>query len=136
MLFTVCCAKSNITNLQQTSEDLGSSLGFVLARIIRKFKPFRYTSVMVPINNSLVRCTLDLSGRSALNIENVTCASAKLLRIPEVQALLTSLTRTAEICLHIEVLKVSNFRSVQEGIFKSIGMCLSAALTSPLRLLT
>ncbi|MGP1921686.1 MAG: hypothetical protein ACTS4Z_00255 [Candidatus Hodgkinia cicadicola] len=118
-------------NLQQTSEDLGSSLGFVLSQIIRKFKPFRYTSVILPVNNSLVRCNLDICGRSSFNFENITCASTKLLRIPEIQALLSSLTRTAEICLHIEILKLNNFRSVQEGIFKSIGMCLTAALTSP-----
>ncbi|MGP1925865.1 MAG: hypothetical protein ACTS5P_00950 [Candidatus Hodgkinia cicadicola] len=136
MLFTICCVKSDAARPQQTSEDLGSSLGFIFAKVIRKFKPFRYTSVMLPINGTLVRCNLDLCGRGSFHIENVTCTSAKLFLIPEIQALLSSLTQTAKICLHLEVMKVSNLHSVQEGIFKSIGMCLTTALTHSLRSLT
>ncbi|MGP1906363.1 MAG: hypothetical protein ACTS4X_01170 [Candidatus Hodgkinia cicadicola] len=136
MLFNVCCAKATATNLHKTSEDLGSCFGFILSRVIRKFKPFRYASVMLPINGSLVRCTLDLCGRSSFRIEDITSASAKSFHITSVQALLNPLTQASGICLNIEVLKTTNIRSVQEGIFKSIGMCLTAVLLPSLKLLT
>ncbi|MFP3019003.1 MAG: hypothetical protein ACEY26_00665 [Candidatus Hodgkinia cicadicola] len=129
MLFIVCCAQSNAANCQQTSADVGSSFGFIFSLIIRKFKPIRYASVTVPINASLIRCNLDLCGRSSFRIENASATSADFT---EAQALLSALTRSAGACLHVEVLKAANIRSMQEGIFKSIGMCLAAVLNNAL----
>lgn len=88
---------------------------------------------MVPVNASLVRCTLDLCGRSSFYIEDVAAPSAASVCTAEIQALLNPLTQTAGICLHIELLKVSDARSIHEGILKSIGMCLANALTRSLR---
>ncbi|MGP1918106.1 MAG: hypothetical protein ACTS4U_00085 [Candidatus Hodgkinia cicadicola] len=129
MLFTVCGTKSLSAIRQQTSADVGSSFGLILYQIMRKFKPIRYASAMLPADSSLVRCNIDLCGRSSFHIEHCASTSADLFRFVETQSLLNALTQTAKVSLHIEVLKSTNILSTQEGIFKSIGMCLSAALT-------
>ncbi len=60
------CAGDLMTDYHHIFEDIGIVLGKLLSRLIKDIGPFRYCHTIVPMDGSMVRCSLDLSGRYGL----------------------------------------------------------------------
>jgi imidazoleglycerol-phosphate dehydratase len=113
-----------------TVEDTSIALGEAVRHALRdKSGVRRFADVLVPLDETLVRVAIDLSGRPYLvHTEPEGLA-------PMIGDYDTSLTRhvwesfahSAAICLHIDVLRGRNAHHVAEAQFKAVARALRAA---------
>ncbi len=90
----------------------------------------RYADVLLPMDEALIQCAADLSGRSML------CAD---LQIPAekigtfdtelTEEFLTAFVREAGITLHLRQLSGSNSHHIVEGVFKALARTLRRAVS-------
>lgn len=95
----------------------------------QSFGMTRYACVHVPMDESLVRVVLDISGRPFLQYNMVTIKD----RIGEFETetlkeFLRALVQGSQITLHIEALYGENSHHLVEAMFKAVGMALREAI--------
>jgi len=113
-------------------EDIAIVLGKAIRERINqntRIKRFGYT--ILPMDDSLILLSLDLSGRSYLNY-NVTINKPTIGGLEEelYKEFFLKLTNNAMINLHIQKLAGENGHHIIENIFKALGLCLKNALTN------
>lgn len=111
-------------------EDIAIVLGKVIRKRINentKIKRFGYT--ILPMDDSLILLSLDLSGRSFLNY-NVSINKPFIGGIEEetYKEFFMKLTNNTMMNLHIKQLAGENGHHIIENIFKALGLCLKDAL--------
>ena len=119
-------------DIHHLNEDIGIVLGQALRRCLRSKNITRFSSKIVPMDKSLVRVSLDISGRPLLDFEE---GKAKRFFLKGVKGydlnytrqFLLSLVNNAQITLHIDILKADDAHHVLEAIFKGLGLCLGEA---------
>jgi len=113
---------------------LVEDIAIVLGKAIReridqntKIKRFGYT--ILPMDDSLILLSLDLSGRSYLNYD-VLIDKPFIGGIEEeiYKEFFMKLTNNAMMNLHIQQLAGENGHHIIENIFKALGLCLKDAL--------
>lgn len=113
-----------------TIEDLGIVLGSALREAVGDKKGLkRYGSCILPMDEALVLCAVDLSGRPYFVMDGV---SFKADRIGEmgtqmVREFFYAVSYSASMNLHIKVLSGHNDHHIAEGIFKSFAKALDEA---------
>ena len=114
-----------------TVEDTALTLGEAFRRALGdKAGVRRFADALVPLDEALVRVAVDLSGRPYL------VHSEPEGLAPMIGAYDASLTRhvwesfahTAQICLHVDVLRGRNAHHVAEAQFKAVGRALRDAV--------
>jgi len=95
----------------------------------KQFGIHRYSCIYVPMDESLVRVVLDISGRPSLQYKMLELRD----RIGdfETEALkefLRSFTMNSQVTLHIEALYGENSHHMVEAMFKALGMALNESL--------
>jgi imidazoleglycerol-phosphate dehydratase len=118
-----------------TVEDVGIVLGQAIAQAVGDKRGIeRYGFASVPMDESLARVTVDLSGRSAF-VYSVTpdafdAAGAKIGTFDTqlVREFLNALANAGKMNLHVEVPYGSNFHHIAEAIFKALGRALRQAV--------
>jgi len=116
-------------------EDTGILLGTALLEQMRERSGFRrYGNMLLPMDGSLVRVALDISGRGGLfwkgSFPAPSCGDFDMELIEEFWK---SFAREARITLHIHLLEVDNSHHAAEAAFKGVGRALLEAL-SPSRI--
>ena len=113
-----------------TVEDIGIALGEAFAKALGNKKGItRYGSVTIPMDETLIRSAIDLSGRcgfyTTLNIpsEKVGTFDTEL-----VEEFFLGFTRAAACTLHIQQLAGRNSHHIIEGTFKAFARALRAAV--------
>lgn len=111
-------------------EDLGITLGMALSGLLTENPGYqRFSSLYMPMDESLVRIALDLSGRPWL--------TANMPPFPErigqfetacLKEFLRGFVQNGKFCLHIEVLYGENAHHMIEAIFKGLGRSLKEAV--------
>lgn len=119
-------------------EDIGIVLGQVLNKHMtdnKKIKRFAHT--ILPMDDSLILMSLDLSGRSYLNYD-VSFKTDYISDIPteNFKEFFLKFTNQSMINLHIQKLAGENSHHIIENIFKALGLCLKDALKSEKTLLS
>src|SRR6056297_2577603 len=127
--------KLNATgDLHVDPHHLVEDIAIVLGKAIReridqntKIKRFGYT--ILPMDDSLILLSLDLSGRSYLNYE-VSINKPFVGGIEEeiYKEFFMKLTNNTMMNLHIQQLAGENGHHIIENIFKALGLCLKDAL--------
>jgi len=118
-------------DIHHTNEDLGITLGQALAKALGDKKGIRrYGSFAVPMDEALIRATLDISGRPSLYIEKAK--SVRLSRQPkytyeDAVDFLRSFCQHAGINMHIGVLAGEDTHHIIEGMFKALAKSLDMA---------
>jgi len=121
-------------DLYVDTHHLIEDIAIVLGKAIReridqnsKIKRFGYT--ILPMDDSLILLSLDLSGRSFLNYD-VSIDSSSIGDIPteNYKEFFMKLTNNAMMNLHIQKLAGENSHHIIENIFKALGLCLKDAL--------
>lgn len=113
-----------------TLEDSGILMGQALLgyyQAIGNFK--RFASAYVPMDESLVRTALDISGRAYFTIEGMDVTKLSGLE-QSLLEFLRSLTLNAKITVHVDVIRGTNRHHLFEAIFKSYGKALGEALST------
>lgn len=118
-------------DIHHTNEDLGIALGQALAKALGDKKGIRrYGSFAVPMDEALIRITLDISGRPSLYVTKAK--GVRLSRQPkyafdDAVDFLRSFCQHAGINMHIGVLAGEDTHHIIEGMFKGIAKTLDMA---------
>ncbi len=113
-----------------TVEDTGIALGQALADALGdKSGVERFGDSLVPIDETLVRVAVDLSGRPYL----VYTADTPVELVGTYETTLTkhffeALVANARVTLHVALLSGENSHHIQEGVFKAVAVALRRAV--------
>lgn len=127
---TVRCAGDLHIDDHHTVEDVGIAIGQALASAVGDKKGIqRYGSFLLAMDDALVRCALDLSGRPFL-VWNVDLPTAKIGTFDTelVREFFQALSTHAGITLHVDMLHGINSHHIAEAAFKSVARALRMAL--------
>ena len=119
-----------------TVEDLGIALGQALRQALGELGGIRrYGEAAVPMDETLVRVTLDCSNRPYLHY-GVTVPDAKvgIFDTALAKEFLRAFSLHGGITLHVELAHGDNSHHILEAIFKALGRALAQATTSDPRL--
>ncbi|KMK67959.1 imidazoleglycerol-phosphate dehydratase HisB [Puniceibacterium sp. IMCC21224] len=118
-----------------TVEDTGIAIGQALAQALGDKKGIRrYGACLLPMDDALIRCALDLSGRPFL-IWNVSMPTAKIGTFDTelVREFFQALSTHGGITLHIDMLHGFNSHHIAEAAFKSVARALREAVETDAR---
>lgn len=125
----ITCDGDTEVDYHHTAEDVAICLGEAFAQAIGKKKGIkRYGDIILPMDESLILCAVDISGRGMLcygleiPTEKVGDFDTEL-----VKEFYIAFARKADITLHIKSLAGENSHHIIEGSFKALGRCLSSA---------
>jgi imidazoleglycerol-phosphate dehydratase len=113
-----------------TVEDLGLVLGKAIKQALGDKKGItRYGFFLLPMDETLVRVVLDLSGRAWLDYHHPeTSETINGLNVRLFREFFQALTNTLGLNLHIDVLRGEEAHHIIEGIFKCFARALAAAV--------
>lgn len=118
-----------IVDCHHTIEDVGIVLGEAIKEAIGDKKAIkRYGSVILPMDDALILCAIDLSGRPyfAYDVE-LTVDRVGNFDTEMVKEFFYAVSYGAKMNLHIKMLSGSNNHHIIEGIFKAFAKALDEA---------
>ena len=127
---TVTCKGDTCVDDHHSVEDIGIVLGEAFREALGDKRGIkRYGSMLLPMDEALILCAVDLSGRSCLR-NSVTLPAQKVGTFDTelVQEFLLGFVRKAEITLHFRMLDGENTHHIIEAMFKALGRALSEAV--------
>lgn len=112
-------------------EDVGIVLGKCIALALGdKAGIKRYGCAIIPMDEALVLCSLDLSGRDVFVYEaDFTVPTLGMFDTEMIEEFFRAVSSNCGMNLHIKVLRGSNNHHMAEGIFKAFGKALDIAVT-------
>ncbi len=128
-LALTCAGDTNVDD-HHSVEDIAIALGEALKSALGDKRGIvRYGSELLPMDEALVLCAIDLSGRSCLRYSaNIPSQKIGSFDTELVQEFFTALTRAAGITLHIKQLDGENSHHIVEAMFKALGRALKQAV--------
>lgn len=125
----ITCTGDLQVDCHHTIEDIGIVFGQCIKEAVGdKHGIKRYGSAIIPMDETLVLCALDLSGRPYLNYD-VTLTTPRLGQMDTemVEEFFRAVAMHAEMNLHVKLLDGKNNHHIVEGIFKAFGNALDQA---------
>ncbi len=137
----VYCKGDVEVDYHHTVEDVGISLGQAVSKALGDKKGItRYADIILPMDEALIMCAIDIDGRGGLNFD-VEFPSAKVCDDGEMQKAVVgdfdtelceeffiAFTREARINLHFKKLYGKNTHHIIEGVFKAFARVLRKAV--------
>lgn len=127
---TVNCKGDTDVDYHHTAEDIGIALGTAFSNALGdKAGITRYSSIILPMDEVLMLCAVDISGRGYLNFDvkpqtelvgDFSCEA--------VEEFLNGFVRTANITVHFKQLYGKNSHHIIEGVFKAFARSLKEAV--------
>ena len=116
-------------DLHHTVEDTGIALGQAFTRALGDKRGIRrYGSVYVPMDETLTRVVVDLSGRAFLELRTPEhIAPIGLFPFTLIEEFLRAFTNNAGINLHVEILYGRDSHHMAESVFKGLARALDQA---------
>jgi len=127
---TLSCKGDTNVDDHHSAEDIGIALGEAFSAALGDKRGIvRYGSEILPMDESLVLCAVDLSGRSCLRY-NAQIPSQKIGTFDTelIQEFFLAFTRKAGLTLHLRQLDGENSHHIAEAMFKAFGRALSQAV--------
>ena len=126
----VDCEGDTYVDYHHSVEDIGICLGTALSECLSDKKGIaRYGYMILPMDESLVLCSLDISGRSYLAFDcafpTETIGNFDTELVCEFFA---AFARTAGITLHVKKISGSNSHHIAEAAFKACARALKTAV--------
>ena len=124
-----CAGDTNVDD-HHSVEDIGIALGEVLKTALGDKRGIvRYGSELLPMDEALVLCAVDLSGRGTLRYTaDIPSQKIGTFDTELVQEFFLALSRTAGLTLHIKQLDGENSHHIVEAMFKAFGRALKQAV--------
>lgn len=128
-LMIKCEGDTQVDN-HHSVEDIGICLGTVFARALGEARGIcRYSDVTIPMDEALVLCAVDVSGRSHLSLDvTLPDRAVGAMETELLEEFLQAFTRKAGITLHIRMLDGKNAHHIMEACFKALARALRAAV--------
>lgn len=126
----VKCVGDTRVDDHHSTEDIGIALGEAFRGALGDKRGIcRYGSILLPMDEALVACAVDLSGRSLLRYD-LTPRARKVGTFDTelVEEFFLAFTRTAGMTLHIKQLDGKNTHHILEAAFKGVGRALRQAV--------
>ena len=127
--FTLSCNGDTEVDFHHSAEDIGICLGTALARSLGDCKGIvRYAEACVPMDESLARVCLDISGRPNL-VYSVKLNDRKVndFECDLVEDFFKAVVDNAKMTLHVDLLRGRNSHHSLEAVFKAFGRALASA---------
>jgi len=126
----VTCKGDTNVDCHHSVEDIGICLGTVFSQALGDARGIcRYGDVILPMDEALVLCAVDISGRSHLNLDvelpnrTVGAMDTELL-----EEFLQAFVRKSGLTVHIRMLEGKNTHHILEACFKALARALRAAV--------
>ena len=127
---SVSCKGDLEVDAHHSVEDIGLCLGAAIAQALGKKRGInRYGSILLPMDEALILCAVDLSGRPCLRYtadipsQKVGDFDTELAR-----EFFQAVVNTSLMSLHIRQLDGLNSHHIIEGMFKALGRALRLAV--------
>lgn len=124
-----CVGDINVDD-HHTVEDIGICLGQAFAKAIGDARGItRYGSMILPMDEALILCAMDISGRDLLSYR-LTIPTAKVGSFDTelVEEFFLAFVRHAGICLHFQQMAGTNSHHIIEGAFKAFAHAMHDAV--------
>ena len=117
-------------------EDAGIALGQAFKQALGdKGGIYRYADIVLPMDETLMLCAADISGRAYLNYDVVTYTDkVGGFDCELVKEFLLAFVRNAEITLHFKMFAGENSHHILEAVFKALARTLRKATDIDVRL--
>ena len=111
-------------------EDIGICLGTAFQNALGEKRGIaRYGSFLLPMDEALILCAVDLSGRSCLCYDlNIPTEKIGTFDTELIEEFLLGLVRNCPMSLHLKQLAGKNAHHIAEGAFKALARALKAAV--------
>ena len=126
----VKCVGDVQVDYHHTVEDIGICLGKAFCEALGDKRGIeRYGSMILPMDETLILCAIDFSGRDYLNFD-VEIPTVKVgdLDTELIEEFWLAFTRQANCTLHFKKLAGKNSHHIIEGIFKAAARAMRAAV--------
>ena len=127
---TVKCQGDTQVDDHHSVEDIGIALGQAFVEALGDKKGIaRYGNFLLPMDEALVLCAVDLCGRDALGYQvNIPAQKVGAFDTELVQEFMLSFTRNAKACVHFVQMAGANSHHIIEAMFKGLGRALRQAV--------
>lgn len=128
---SVRCGGDTEVDDHHSVEDTGICLGQALRQALGERRGIRrYGDIVLPMDEALILCAADLSGRSMLCAElHIPTEKIGTFDTELCEEFLLAFVREAGITLHVRQLAGSNSHHIVEGVFKALGRVLRQAVS-------
>ncbi|MBQ8210416.1 MAG: imidazoleglycerol-phosphate dehydratase HisB [Clostridia bacterium] len=128
---TVKCKGDTNVDYHHTTEDIGIVLGTAVSECIGDSKGInRYGHIILPMDESLILCAVDMGGRAYLNYDlHIPAQKVGDFDTELVEEFMCSFARCAKMNLHVKQLDGTNSHHIIEGTFKALARALKTAVT-------
>jgi len=124
-----CDGDTNIDG-HHTIEDIGICLGMAFHEALGDAAGItRFSDVILPMDEALVLCAIDISGRNHLELDvELPDGAVGAMDTELLEEFLLAFVRKASITVHIRMLTGKNIHHIIEACFKALSRALRAAL--------
>ena len=128
---SVKCEGDVNVDYHHSVEDIGICLGQAFSKALGDAKGiYRYGSMILPMDEALILCAIDISGRDCLAYGlNIPTSRVGDFDTELVEEFFAAFVRNARISLHLRQLDGRNSHHIIEGAYKSFARALSAAVS-------
>ena len=132
----VTCEGDTYVDDHHSVEDIGIALGEAVRKALGEKRGIRrYGSMLLPMDEALVLCAIDLSGRACLRMTaEIPSQKIGAFDTELVEEFFLAFTRSAGATLHIRQLDGANSHHIVEAMFKAFGRALAEAVALDERL--
>ncbi len=122
----VKCEGDTYVDFHHSAEDIGICLGKAFKEAVGDMCGInRYGSIILPMDEALIMCASDISGRSHLSYDmDIPTEKVGEFDCQLVEEFLLAFVRNADITLHVRQLAGRNSHHIIEGVFKALGRTL------------
>lgn len=126
---SIKCKGDSHVDDHHTAEDIGISLGQAFKEALAEKKGIRrYGNMMLPMDETLILCALDISGRAYLNFD-VSIPAQKVGNFDTelVKEFMLAFSREMGLTLHLKMMAGENSHHIIEAVFKATARALAQA---------
>ena len=125
----ICCHGDTQVDDHHSVEDIGICLGQAFQACLGEKRGIgRYGSFLLPMDEALILCAADLSGRSCLCFElPIPTEKIGSFDTELVEEFFLAFTRNCPMSLHLKMLAGKNAHHIVEGAFKAFGRAMRQA---------
>ncbi len=126
----VTCSGDTDVDYHHTVEDIGICLGTAFSEALGDKKGIiRYGSIILPMDEALILCSVDISGRSYLGFDaEIPAQKVGNFDTELTEEFFAAFNRTFPCSLHIKKIEGKNSHHIIEGIFKACARTLKQAV--------
>lgn len=126
----VQCDGDTYVDDHHSVEDIGICMGKAFAQALGEMRGInRYGHIILPMDETLIMCAVDISGRACLYYEaDFPTEKVGFFDTELVEEFMTAFVRSSNITLHIKQIRGKNSHHIAEGMFKALGRTLKTAV--------